>query len=171
MTTLLSGRNLSKSYAADTLFEGVALRIVEGDRLGLIGPNGAGKSTLVKILAGLIGPDAGEVSCRRGLRRVYVPQDDRFADGATPLGTVVEGRVVEESGAAVVGARVSVHLEGGALVGSGSSHADGAFSLLGVPAGFGSLEVRAEHDGREAVLGRIEPLPRATTQVGSIHIE
>ena len=51
-------------------------------------------------MADLESPDEGEVTCRRGLRRVYVAQDDRFADDATPLSAVVgelDGGTVPES--------------------------------------------------------------------------
>ncbi|HET8625820.1 MAG TPA: ABC transporter ATP-binding protein [Thermomicrobiales bacterium] len=37
----------------------IGLRVAEGTVLGLLGPNGAGKTTLIKILAGLLRPDAG----------------------------------------------------------------------------------------------------------------
>ena len=70
MTTLLSARELTKSYPSSTLFEGVAIHISEGERLGLIGPNGAGKSTLLKILADIEEPDDGEIIRRRGLKMV-----------------------------------------------------------------------------------------------------
>ncbi len=42
--------------------KGVSLSITEGGVYGLIGPNGSGKSTLMKLLVGLLAPDAGE--CR-----------------------------------------------------------------------------------------------------------
>ena len=88
MTTLLSARDLTKSYPSSTLFDGIAIHINEGERLGIIGPNGAGKSTLLKILADMDKPDEGEIIRRRGLKLVYVAQDDRFPDGATPLSAV-----------------------------------------------------------------------------------
>jgi ATP-binding cassette subfamily F protein uup len=50
---LLSGAELSKSFGAQFLFEGVTLHVFDGDRIGVIGPNGAGKSTLLRILAGI----------------------------------------------------------------------------------------------------------------------
>ena len=90
MSTLLTARNLAKTHGSRTLFEGVSVQLVEDDRLGIIGPNGAGKSTLLKILADLETPDQGEVTRRRGLRLVYVPQDDRFQPGVTPLSAVVD---------------------------------------------------------------------------------
>ena len=88
MATLLSARDLTKSYPSNILFEEVGIHIGEGDRIGLIGPNGGGKSTLLKILTGLVEPDEGEVTRRRGLKVVYVEQDDRFPDDATPMSAV-----------------------------------------------------------------------------------
>ena len=44
---------------ATTVLHDIGLRIEEGAVLGLLGPNGAGKTTLIKILAGLLRPDAG----------------------------------------------------------------------------------------------------------------
>jgi len=85
MATLLSARNLTKTFDTHRLFTDVALHLVENDRLGLIGPNGAGKSTLLKILAGLEDADSGKITRRRGLRLVYVAQDDDFPTGATPM--------------------------------------------------------------------------------------
>lgn len=40
---------------------GVSLEVKEGDIFGFLGPNGAGKTTTIKIITGLIRPDAGEV--------------------------------------------------------------------------------------------------------------
>jgi len=88
MATLITGRGLTKSYEQHLLFQGVDIQLAEGDRLGIIGPNGAGKSTLLKILAGLVPEDEGEIIRRRGLRQVYIPQDDAFGPDATPLNVV-----------------------------------------------------------------------------------
>lgn len=86
---LLTIRDMSKSLGLRTLFEGVSLSIDEGDRLGLIGPNGAGKSTLLRILAGLIEADAGSIVAPKGIRAVYVPQQDRFPEGITARDAVI----------------------------------------------------------------------------------
>lgn len=91
MATLLSARNLTKVFPSKTLFEGVSVHVEDGERIGLIGPNGSGKSTLMKILAGAQDADAGEVTRRRGLRAAYIDQEDRFAEGATPLTVVRDG--------------------------------------------------------------------------------
>jgi len=83
MPPLIQCRDLTKSFGARPLFEGVSITVSEGDRLGLIGPNGAGKSTLLKILAGLETPDSGERSLRKLTRLGYVPQDSFFPAGLT----------------------------------------------------------------------------------------
>ncbi len=110
MSTLLSARDLTKSYPSNTLFEGVAIRISEGDRLGIIGPNGGGKSTLLKILAKVDEPDDGEIVRRRGLKIVYVEQDDQFSDGATPLSAVTAQLVNDDC------ARVDVETRGSIML-------------------------------------------------------
>ncbi len=90
MSSLLSARHLTKSFASHTLFTRVSMQLVAGDRLGLIGPNGAGKSTLLKILGGLESADEGEVTSRRGMQTAFVPQEDHFDASVTPLSAVVD---------------------------------------------------------------------------------
>jgi ABC transport system ATP-binding/permease protein len=80
---LLSCQEISKSFGAAPLFEGLSLAIAEGDHVGVVGPNGSGKSTLLRILADLEEPSSGVRSSRRRLRIGYVEQDPRFPDGAT----------------------------------------------------------------------------------------
>jgi len=53
--------NLGKSYPGVQALKGVNLSFRKGEVHGLIGENGAGKSTLIKILAGVVKPDTGEV--------------------------------------------------------------------------------------------------------------
>ncbi len=58
---MLEIRELRKSYGKFTALNGVSLSIKKGDIFGFVGPNGAGKTTTMKIVAGLLEPDFGEV--------------------------------------------------------------------------------------------------------------
>lgn len=62
-------RNVGKSFrSADghqrTVLEGVDFRLAEGEIVALLGQSGSGKSTMLRIMAGLIGADSGEVRLR-----------------------------------------------------------------------------------------------------------
>ncbi len=59
---MISLSNLSKSYGAQVLFEGVSLQFNRGERYGVVGANGCGKSTLLKILSGEESASDGDVS-------------------------------------------------------------------------------------------------------------
>ncbi|WP_328471875.1 ABC transporter ATP-binding protein [Actinoplanes sp. NBC_00393] len=52
---------LRKRYKKRTAVDGVSFTVGRGEVLGLLGPNGAGKTTVIKMLLGLVRPDAGEV--------------------------------------------------------------------------------------------------------------
>ncbi|WP_314591802.1 ABC transporter ATP-binding protein [Paenibacillus terrigena] len=54
-------RNLSKSYSQFSV-DNISLDIKKGYITGLIGPNGAGKSTLIKMMLGIVRPDAGNIN-------------------------------------------------------------------------------------------------------------
>jgi ATP-binding cassette subfamily F protein uup len=65
---------VSKRFAAQPLIEGLSMRIMRGDRIGLIGPNGAGKSTLIRLILGELAPDAGTVRLGTRLSIAYFDQ-------------------------------------------------------------------------------------------------
>jgi ABC-2 type transport system ATP-binding protein len=52
---------LRKRYRKQTAVDGVSFTVARGEVVGLLGPNGAGKTSVIKILLGLVRPDAGEV--------------------------------------------------------------------------------------------------------------
>ena len=52
---------LRKRYGRRPAVDDVSLEVGRGEVVGLLGPNGAGKSTVIKMLLGLVRPDAGEV--------------------------------------------------------------------------------------------------------------
>jgi len=57
------------------VLDSVSLSIEPGDRACITGRNGEGKSTLLKLIAGLIRPDSGEIIRQPGLRIAYLTQD------------------------------------------------------------------------------------------------
>jgi urea transport system ATP-binding protein len=65
LTTVLSVRNLRRSFAGIHALDGVDLAVDRGDLLGIIGPNGAGKSTLFNVITGLLPPSSGRVHLER----------------------------------------------------------------------------------------------------------
>ncbi len=75
----LVARNISKSFAAVQVLDGVSLVVSPGDRIGVVGPNGIGKSTLLRVLAGLEPPDAGRI-VRTGAAG-YLPQEQEARAG------------------------------------------------------------------------------------------
>ncbi len=84
--SLVVASRLSLAYGPRILFQDAGFSIGPTDRIGLVGANGTGKSTLLKILAGELHPDSGELTWRRGARAAYHPQDV----AELPPGTLVE---------------------------------------------------------------------------------
>ena len=62
MTAAIQINQVEKSYKALKALGGVSLTIEQGEFFGLLGPNGAGKTTLISTIAGLIRPDAGNIT-------------------------------------------------------------------------------------------------------------
>lgn len=71
---------ISKFFEEVTAVDSVSLNIEKGDIYGLLGPNGAGKTTTIRMMMGIIEPDAGEILCNGNLIR----QDDRLNFGYLP---------------------------------------------------------------------------------------
>jgi len=84
-------KNVSLTLGGAPLFSGVDFALSKGDRACLIGANGAGKSTLMRILAGALEQDAGEVFRQPGARMAYVSQEPSFAGFANLLDFAAKG--------------------------------------------------------------------------------
>jgi branched-chain amino acid transport system ATP-binding protein len=59
---ILAVHDLKVSYGAVAALRGVSLHVEEGELVSVVGPNGAGKSTLMHAVAGLVTPDAGDIT-------------------------------------------------------------------------------------------------------------
>ena len=58
---ILQLTDISLTFGGNPVFDGLNMTIQPGDRVALVGRNGSGKSTLMKVMAGLVEPDAGQV--------------------------------------------------------------------------------------------------------------
>jgi ABC-2 type transport system ATP-binding protein len=62
MTLTIEATGLRKRYGSIAALDGLDLAVEQGQVVGLLGPNGAGKTTALRILVGLVAPDAGTVA-------------------------------------------------------------------------------------------------------------
>ncbi|HAL92125.1 MAG TPA: ABC transporter ATP-binding protein [Verrucomicrobia bacterium] len=88
---LLSLQEICVRFGGPWLLEGATLNIERGDRVCLLGRNGEGKSTFLKVAAGTIAPDAGEVVRARNLVVSMMPQVVPAELPGTVLETVRQG--------------------------------------------------------------------------------
>jgi len=79
------------TLGAAPLFTGVDLQLARGERMALVGRNGAGKSTLMRILAGAIEPDGGEIFMQPGIVARHLLQEPDFSGFVTALDYVSQG--------------------------------------------------------------------------------
>ena len=77
---LLSLKDVSLAFGGPQVLDKVSLSIHKGLRAALTGRNGEGKSTLLKVIAGALEPDTGEIVRAPGLKVVYVGQGVEKSD-------------------------------------------------------------------------------------------
>lgn len=77
---LIELKGVSKTFGNNKVLDNVDLTIDRGEAVGIIGPSGTGKSTILRIIAGLLAPDTGEIYLQ-GVRR-----EGLIEDGADPVG-------------------------------------------------------------------------------------
>lgn len=80
--------SVTKSFGERRAVDGVSFAVNQGEILGLLGPNGSGKSTLMKIIVGILKPDAGAIQVLgndatkdpTGVKRIvgFVPESPRL---------------------------------------------------------------------------------------------
>lgn len=83
---LITFRNINIGFGGPSILEDVTFSVEEGERSCITGRNGEGKSTLLKLAAGIIEPDSGEIIRAPNLRTAFLSQD---VPGDTP-GTVMD---------------------------------------------------------------------------------
>jgi ATPase subunit of ABC transporter with duplicated ATPase domains len=88
---MITANNIALSYGKSVIFQDVNIKFIPGNCYGLIGANGAGKSTFLKILAGQLEADRGEVSKGKRERIAFLSQDQFAFDDYTVFNTVVMG--------------------------------------------------------------------------------
>lgn len=88
---VLSASDLQIAFGAKPLIKGGTIAILEGERVGLVGRNGCGKSTFLKIAAGVLAPDSGQITLRRSLLTGYLPQDFELEENVTVHEAVLRG--------------------------------------------------------------------------------
>ncbi|HET6563277.1 MAG TPA: ABC transporter ATP-binding protein [Marmoricola sp.] len=89
----VSSTGLHKRYGRQTAVEDVSFSVGRGEIVGLLGPNGAGKTSVIKMLLGLVGPDAGEITLlgrpvrdpRSRTAVGYLPELFRYQPWLTPV--------------------------------------------------------------------------------------
>ncbi|WP_299735430.1 ABC transporter ATP-binding protein [uncultured Roseobacter sp.] len=106
--------DISKSFKDDKVLDGISLSVPEGKTLVLFGPSGAGKTVLLRLIAGVIEPDAGHVEIAgrnvdgvepedRNIGMAFqnfalFPHMDAHANIASPLTAQKQGKSVIEAG-------------------------------------------------------------------------
>ena len=88
---MITASNIALSYGKRVIFQDVNIKFTPGNCYGLIGANGAGKSTFLKILAGQLEPDRGEIIRGPGQRIAVLNQDQFAFDEHTVFDTVIMG--------------------------------------------------------------------------------
>lgn len=73
-------KGISKKFGESVILDNVDLKMYRGEALAIIGPSGTGKSTILRIIAGLLAPDAGEIYIEGRLRSGLIE------DGNDPIG-------------------------------------------------------------------------------------
>jgi ATP-binding cassette subfamily F protein 3 len=82
---LVAATNIKFSIGDRVILDGVSISVEPGERVGIVGRNGGGKTTLLRILAGQLKQDSGEVILSRGARVGYLTQDVMVTPGRTVM--------------------------------------------------------------------------------------
>ncbi len=88
---MIQCNNVSLQFGSRVLFDNVNLKFTKGNCYGIIGANGAGKSTFLKLLAGDMEPNKGEISVDKNERMSVLAQNQNAYDNCTVIDAVMWG--------------------------------------------------------------------------------
>ena len=89
--TIISASEIEIGFGQQNILNKASLSIREGDRIGMVGRNGTGKSTFLKILAGIMEPDAGQVVRSKDLTFGYLSQEFTLDESKNVFESVLSG--------------------------------------------------------------------------------
>lgn len=72
--------HISKRYGDRKIADDFSYIFLRNQRVGIVGPNGCGKSTLIKMIAGIVEPDAGEIQIGETIKVGYFAQEEQDMD-------------------------------------------------------------------------------------------
>ena len=78
---------VTKRYRGHLALNDLSLRVAKGCVFGLLGPNGAGKTTTLRLITGVLGPDAGTVTVLDEIPGVARARVGFLPEGKRPLST------------------------------------------------------------------------------------
>lgn len=78
--TTVEIQGLCKAYGEKVLLQDFNYIFLRNDRIGIIGPNGSGKSTLMKMIAGWVKPDSGNIQIGQTVKMGYFSQENEAMD-------------------------------------------------------------------------------------------
>ena len=91
---LLSAENISRNIGERWLFKNLSIGVNQGDKVAIVGKNGSGKTSMLDVLAGLVIPDEGLVSLRKGIKLGYLSQQPVFIENLSVLDTLFVGESI-----------------------------------------------------------------------------
>ena len=83
--------NVRKKLGDKVVLDNVTMSFFPDAKIGVVGPNGAGKSTMLKLMAGMIQPDNGDVVISKNATVGILLQEPPLTEGKTVLENIQEG--------------------------------------------------------------------------------